>query len=321
MLRGEHQGIRPLQISVLGPLSVTYGNIAIAPSAAKPRTVLALLAVRASSVVAVDELVHELWSDAVPRSAKAVVQTYIMHLRKLIDGANRDDHRDQNCPQGKTIVVTRPGGYQLTAESTEVDMWQFDQLGALGHRARELGDLKQASQSFAKALEWWKGRPLLDVQTGGLLTCQAKRLEEARLNMLDRKFEVDLRLGRQHEVLGELTAQVSSYPTHEGLCAHLMLALYRSGRRAEAVAVYRQLHASMVQQQALEPSPALRRLHRSMLGSDRGSAELTDLWQRATKRGRDQTLANGRPGRISPDVAAISWDVATEPTLRPAANS
>ncbi|WP_258907911.1 MULTISPECIES: AfsR/SARP family transcriptional regulator [Actinokineospora] len=274
------------------------------PSAAKPRTVLALLAVHANTVVPVDAMVAELWGKDRPRSAKTVIQTYIMHLRKLVDSLLPGG-------VGKQIVATRPGGYMLDAEGTSLDMRHFDQSAAAGHRAREAGELTEASQHFAEALSWWQGRPLLDIQLGETLTYQVKRLEEAWLNVLDRKIEVDLRLGRHHELLGELTAMVARHPTHEGLCAHLMLALYRSGRRPEALDVYRQLHTRMVEQQALEPSPALRRLHRSMLVSDRGSADLTDLWQGAAVQGRPSVPA-ARSGAISPELAAIPWNAHPE---------
>jgi SARP family transcriptional regulator, regulator of embCAB operon len=298
-----------VEIRVLGPLEVRYSGVAIVPSAAKPRTVLALLAVHANTVVPVDALVAELWGKDRPRSAKTVIQTYIMHLRKLVDSLLPGG-------VGKQVVATRPGGYVLDSAGTSVDMWHFDESAAAGHRAREAGELTEASQHFADALRWWQGRPLLDIQTGDALTFQVKRLEETWLNVLDRKIEVDLRLGRHHELLGELTALVARHPTHEGLCAHLMLALYRSGRRPEALDVYRQLHTRMVEQQALEPSPALRRLHRSMLVSDRGSADLTDLWHGATAHGRPGVPA-ARSGAISPELAAMPWNahpVETTPT-------
>ncbi|MGX7828486.1 AfsR/SARP family transcriptional regulator [Actinokineospora sp. 24-640] len=298
---GRREGVGgALEIKILGPLDVRHCGVAIVPSAAKPRIILALLAVHAKTVVPVDALVAELWGKEVPRSAKPVVQTYIMHLRKLVDSVL------PGAAVGKKLVATRPGGYMLDADEASVDMWNFDQRAAAGHRAREAGELTEASQHFAEALSLWQGRPLLDIQTGESLSFQVKRLEEAWLNVLDRKIEVDLRLGRHHELLGELTALVARHPTHEGLCAHLMLALYRSGRRPEALEVYRRLHARMVDEQALEPSPALRRLHRSMLVSDRGSADLTDLWQGAG--GRQVAPATGRFGGISPELAAMPWN-------------
>ncbi|GAA4423402.1 hypothetical protein GCM10023148_25230 [Actinokineospora soli] len=284
-----------------------YASTAIALSAAKPRTVLATLAVNVNTVVPMDVMISELWGHLRPRSAKAVIQTYILQLRKHIATVlgGRVDDPDRVAKQ---LVATRPGGYVLNADDACVDMQNFDRLAMAGHRERELGDLQAASRNFSEALSWWQGRPLLDVQTGLSLDSHVRRLEESRLNVLDRRIEVDLRLGRHYELLGELTALVGQYQTHEGLCAHLMLALYRSGRRSEALDVYRRVRTRMVEDLALEPSPALRRLHRSMLVSDRSSGSLTDDWQAvSTTSGAYRSLPGPRQGTIPVELAAASW--------------
>jgi DNA-binding SARP family transcriptional activator len=110
-----------------------------------------------------------------------------------------------------------------------------------------------------------------------------QRLEEARLNALDCRIDADLRLGRHHELLGELSALVSQYRTHEGLCAHLMLALYRSGRRGAAVNAYGRLHSCLSSELGLEPSAQLQRLQRTMLTAGRDSADLDASWHEATE--------------------------------------
>ncbi|QIS15560.1 AfsR/SARP family transcriptional regulator [Nocardia arthritidis] len=271
-----------LDISLLGNLSVRIDGRSIVPSAAKPRVILALLAANVDSVVSVESITNEIWGNAAPRSARTVIQNYIMALRKLASPTN-----------GATVkeyLRTHSGGYMLAAESASVDMYRFDRASSAGHRAREMGDLEQASQHFADALAVWRGRPLADIRVGNTLGMLAGRLEEARLNVLDRKAEVDLRLGRHHEVLGDLTSLAGQYPTHEGFCAHLMLALYRSGRRPEALHVYRRLRTRMVEDQALEPSPTLRRLHSSMLSGDR------------------TTVSSGIPS----DLAARPWTLHAE---------
>lgn len=291
-----------LEIRVLGPLEVVHHDVSVTPSATKPRTVLALLAINANTVVPLDAIIAELWGDTTPRSARAVVQTYVMQLRKQAAKAlvGRVEDPDRAA---RELVRTQPGGYVLAAGELSVDAWAFERLTTAGHRERESGDLKAASRSFSDALAWWRGGPLLDVQAGAVLDSHAKRLQEAHLNALDRRIEVDLRLGRHYELLGELTALVNRYPTHEGLCAHLMLALYRSGRRSEALEVYRDVRARMIADLALEPSPALRRLHRSMLVSDRAPTDLTDTWQATVVPPR-------RPaGPIPADLAATSWDI------------
>ncbi|RZS36576.1 DNA-binding SARP family transcriptional activator [Herbihabitans rhizosphaerae] len=256
-----------MDIDVLGPLAVRIDGVSVTPTAAKPRKVLAMLAVHADEVVPAPSLFEELWGDAPPRTATTTVQTYVLHLRNLITTALRGN-ADREYADAKQVLATRPGGYVLNTGGGTVDVREFDRLAAAGHRARELGDYEDAARSFTEALSTWRGKALVDVQVGALLEVEVHRLEEARLNVLDRRIDADLRLGRHHQLLGELSALVSRHRTHEGLYAHLMLAMYRSGRRGEAVEVYRKLRACLAHDLGLEPSPTLRRLHRSMLDAD-----------------------------------------------------
>lgn len=261
-----------MDIDVLGPLAAREGGVSVAPTAAKPRKVLAMLAVHADQVVPMASLFEELWGEDIPRSANTTVQTYILHLRNLI-GTALSQSATSELRDPKRILVTYPGGYLLDTMGGRVDVRDFDRLAMAGHRARELGDFESASKSFSEALTIWRGRALVDVQSGSLLEVEAHRLEEARLNVLDRRIDADLRLGRHHELLGELAGLVGRYRTHEGMHAHLMLALYRSGRRGEAIDVYRRLRTCLVNELGLEPSPSLRRLQHAILMSDPRLAE------------------------------------------------
>lgn len=261
-----------MDIDVLGPLVARECGTSVVPTAAKPRKVLAMLAVHADQVVPMASLFEELWGEDIPRSANTTVQTYILHLRNLIGAALQESPAD-GPKDAKRVLVTYPGGYLLDTMGGRVDVHEFDRLAALGHRAREMGDYEAASRNFGDALAIWRGRALVDVQTGQLLEVEAHRLEEARLNVLDRRIDADLRLGRHHELLGELAGLVGRYRTHEGLHAHLMLALYRSGRRGEAIDVYRRMRTGLVNELGLEPSPSLRRLQHAILMSDRRLAE------------------------------------------------
>jgi SARP family transcriptional regulator, regulator of embCAB operon len=260
-----------VDIDVLGPLTARQGGSSVVPTAAKPRKVLAMLTVHADQVVPMASLFEELWGEDIPRSANTTVQTYILHLRNLIGAALAQF--EGGPTDAKRVLVTYPGGYLLDTMGGRVDVREFDKLAALGHRARELGDYETASRHFTDALAIWRGRALVDVQTGPLLEVEAHRLEEARLNVLDRRIDADLRLGRHHELLGELAGLVGRYRTHEGLHAHLMLALYRSGRRGEAIDVYRRMRTGLVNELGLEPSPSLRRLQHAILMSDRRLTE------------------------------------------------
>lgn len=261
-----------MDIEVLGPLAARESGSSIVPTAAKPRKVLAMLAVHADQVVPMASLFEELWGEDIPRSANTTVQTYVLHLRNLI-GAALEQSPTEGPVDAKRVLVTYPGGYLMDTMGGRVDVRDFDRLAALGHRARELGDFEAASRQFSEALAIWRGRALVDVQTGPLLEVESHRLEEARLNVLDRRIDADLRLGRHHEMLGELAGLVGRYRTHEGLHAHLMLALYRAGRRGEAIDVYRRMRTGLVNELGLEPSPSLRRLQHAILMSDRRLTE------------------------------------------------
>lgn len=270
-----------MEVDVLGPLAVSRKSASIVPTASKPRTVLAMLAIRANRYVPLSSLMDELWVTEKPASARTAMQSYILHLRKRI-AATACRHPDGPLPAAKDVLVTLPGGYLLRATDDRVVLDTFELLAAAGHRAREQGDFQAASENFAKALGLCRGRVLADVQVGPHLRMEVERIEESRLNVLDRRIESDLRLGRHHELLSELRSIISRHPTHEGLCAHLMLALYRSGRRSEALDVYQRMRATLVSELGLEPSPALRRLQRSMLISDNGLSELNVTWDVST---------------------------------------
>ena len=135
----------------------------------------------------------------------------------------------------------------------------------MGYRAMDAEDFAGASRVLGEALALWSGSALADVKAGVPLGLEVRRLEETRLCALYQRIEADLRLGRHREVLGELSGLVSRYRTHENLHGQFMLALYRSGRRGEALSVYQRLHQALVRDLGLEPSAELRRLQRAML--------------------------------------------------------
>ncbi len=258
-----------MDIDVLGTLAVRHKGVSITPTAPKPRQVLALLALRAGQVVAVGALSEELWGSKPPRSARATLQTYILQLRELITAALENgpgDDAGKRC-QAKDVLLTVPGGYLLKGGDGTSDVREFERLAGSWYRAMDAEDYPQAARLLREALELWTGPALADVHTGPHLQTEVKRLEESRLCALDQRVEADLRLGRHRELLAELTVLVNRYPTHESLCGQYMLALYRSGRRGEALDAYQRLRATLVRTLGLEPSPALAKLQRSILMS------------------------------------------------------
>jgi DNA-binding SARP family transcriptional activator len=256
-----------MDIELLGPLTVRQGGVSLTPTPAKLRTLVAVLALNAEQTVSVSSLREELWGEDVPRCAHATLQTYILHLRRLVKAA-LDEEPGADPADVKRIVATCPGGYQLNLMGGRMDVGEFDRHAADGYRAHALGDFTAASKHFAQALALWRGPALVDVQVGDVLGPQVHRLEEARLNVLERRIDAELRLGHHHELLGELAGLVDRHRTHEGLHAHYMVALYRSGRQCEAVAAYRHLRSHLVNQLGMEPVPSLQRLHHAILASD-----------------------------------------------------
>jgi DNA-binding SARP family transcriptional activator len=258
-----------VDIDVLGTLAVRLNGVSITPTAPKPRQVLALLALRAGQVVPVGVLAEELWGSKPPRSARATLQTYILQLRELIAAALENGAGDDTGPrrQAKDVLLTVPGGYLLKSGDGTSDAREFERLSGSGYRAMDAEDYPQAARLLRQALELWTGPALADVHAGPQLRTEVKRLEESRLCALDQRVEADLRLGRHRELLAELTVLVNQYPMHESLCGQYMLALYRSGRRGEALDAYQRLRATLVRAMGLEPSPALAKLQRSILMS------------------------------------------------------
>ncbi|MEU5599863.1 AfsR/SARP family transcriptional regulator [Streptomyces sp. NPDC020298] len=259
-----------MDIDVLGALDVRENGVSVAPTAPKPRQVLALLALHADRVVPVASLIEELWSDRPPRSARTTLQTYVLQLRELIAAAlTRDTGREPGAePEQRTakdVLLTLPGGYLLSSGDGTSDVREFERLAGTGYRAMDAGDFAGASRTLGSALALWSGAAFADVHAGVQLSMEAKRLDESRLCALDQRIDADLRLGRHREVLAELTVLTSRYRTHETLHAQFMLALHRSGRRGEALAVYQQLRTTLGRDLGLEPSPRLRRLQHSIL--------------------------------------------------------
>ncbi|MEU9284559.1 AfsR/SARP family transcriptional regulator [Streptomyces sp. NPDC048275] len=300
-----------MDTDILGTFAVREKGVSVTPTAPKPRQVLALLVLNVDQVVSVGMLAEELWGARPPRSARPTLQTYILQLRELItaalghgghagsgsDGGQGGDLAGAGAGAGgggggaKDVLLTVPGGYLLKSGGGRSDVRVFEQLAGRGYRAMDAGDFPEAARQLREALALWRGPALTDVHAGSHLATQVKRLEETRLCALDQRIEADLRLGRHRELLAELTVLVTRYPTHESLCGQYMLALYRSGRRGEALDAYQRLRATLVRGLGLEPSAALGKLQRSILmarpdGSPAGGTPGTPGTPGATGTGR-----------------------------------
>ncbi|MDR6980672.1 DNA-binding SARP family transcriptional activator [Streptomyces sp. 3330] len=259
----------------MGTLEITLNGAAVMPTAPKPRQLLALLALHAGRVVPVASLTEELWGDRPPRTARTILQTYVLQLRELITAALGKGQQDDGAARtAKDVLVTAPGGYLLDSAGGTLDVRELERLTGVGYRAMRDGDFQGAARHLGEALALWTGPAFADVQAGPQLEMEARRLEEMRLCALDQRIEAELRLGRHRDLLVELTVLVNRYPTHENLHGQYMLALHRSGRRGEALEAYRRIRTTLVRELGLEPSAALRRVQQMILmaGPETGPA-------------------------------------------------
>lgn len=246
---------------VLGPLHVGVAGEDRTPSASKVRQVMALTLLRANHVVSLDTLTEELWGDCPPRSAVSTAQTYIYQIRRLL----ADDTLGER--ESRTIR-TAPPGYVLTVGPGELDAWEFEHMLEQARVHIDFDRREQAVQVLDEALELWNGHALADVTQGPLLQRYAAQLEERRILALELRLSVNMSLGRHRQLVAELKALSMSYPYHEWFHAQLMIALQRSGRRAEALSAFHQARQLLNDQLGVEPSADLRLIHQSILEED-----------------------------------------------------
>ncbi|TXR96355.1 AfsR/SARP family transcriptional regulator [Streptomyces sp. col6] len=245
-----------VRFGILGPLEVSGG----APAAAKLRGVLGTLLVRANEVVSVDSLIDELWPDSPPRTAATTLQVYVSHLRKALRTAG--PHHD-----AETLLTRRPG-YLARVTPDELDSTAFLDLSRRGHLALHDGDFAGAADLQRRALALWRGPLLSDIPHGPLLEGAAVRMDEARTTALDERVRAELHLGMHRQLVPELHELAAEYPLREEFHAHLMVALYRCGRQAEALRVFTLLRQTLVDELGIEPGPRSRRLQRLILAGD-----------------------------------------------------
>jgi DNA-binding SARP family transcriptional activator len=243
-----------VEFRVLGPVEAVADGHPVPLPAAKPRALLVLLLLRRNRVVPVSDLVADLWSDEPPETATKALQVYVSQLRKAI-GADR--------------VLTTPRGYSLRVEEGELDLDVFEQLVRVGRERLGAGDAEGASQRLEQALALWRGPALAEFGEEPFARDAGGRLEASRLAAAEDRIEADLALGRHDRLIAELEELVGRHPFQERLRGQLMLALYRSGRQADALELYRRTRETLVEELGIEPGPALQELERSILRHDR----------------------------------------------------
>ena len=271
--------------------------------AAKQRALLVLLLLRRGQLVPTSVLVEELWGGRPPATAVKTVQVYIAELRKLL---------------GKGLIVTRPGGYLLDTEPATVDVVCFDGLVAQGRELIAAGEMVAARERLGEALALWRGPPLAEFQDEAFARDEIRRLEELHLLARELLLETELGLGRHAEAVPELETLIREHPLRENLRRLLILALYRSGRQADALAAYRDTRTTLLDQLGLDPGEALQELETAILNHDpaleptalvagrRETVPRTNLPVPHNSVGRSRQRAGrnrraARSGRASPD--------------------
>jgi YVTN family beta-propeller protein len=245
-----------MDFRILGPLEVLDEERLLDVGGGKQRSILALLLMNANEVVSSDRLIDELWPDAPPPTAAKIVQAHVSRLRKALDGS------------GEGILLTRGHGYLLHVEPGQLDVERFRRLLDAGRQALAAGDADRGAEMLRDALALWRGPPLADFAYDSFAQEGIARLEELRVSALEERIDADLALGRHDAVVEELEQLVARHPLRERLRGQLMLALYRSGRQAEALEVYRDARRTLADELGLEPGPSLRQLERAILAHD-----------------------------------------------------
>src|SRR2546421_9598153 len=237
------------EFRILGPLEVADGEEVLPLTGQKQRALLALLLLNPNRVVSTDRIMDALWGEQVPRTAATSLQNFVSQLRKLL---------------GSDVLVTKPPGYQLRVAADQLDLEKFVHLveESRGEPAAE------RTTTLRRALALWRGPPLADLGFEAFAQSEIARLEELRLAALEDQVDAELEGGGHSALVGELEAYADEHPLRERLRSQLMLALYRSGRQAEALQIYHDTRRVLVDELGIEPSPTLQQLHGAILRQD-----------------------------------------------------
>ncbi|HEX6675525.1 MAG TPA: BTAD domain-containing putative transcriptional regulator [Actinomycetes bacterium] len=287
-----------MEFLVLGPLEVRGSARPLGPPGGKQAGLLALLALHANQVVATDRLIHALWGERPPPSARQALQNHVSSLRKLLAGGD-----------GDAVLRTRDPGYVLAVEQERVDAFRFERLADAGRQALADGDPADAAALLRQALALWRGPALPELAEWAASWPELTALADRRISVTEDRVEADLALGRHRELVGELDLLVGQHPLREQLRGQQMLALYRSGRQADALAAYRDARRVLVEGLGFEPTVGLQRLEQAILAQDpaldllaplrAGGARATEAAGRTPVWRQGRSLPDGDGGTLS----------------------
>ncbi|GAA3001988.1 AfsR/SARP family transcriptional regulator [Streptosporangium longisporum] len=249
-----------LRFAVLGPVRAWRGGTELDLGTPLQRSILAMLLLRESRAVTPAEMIDAIWGEDAPPRALGALRTYVSRLRSVLEPGR--------SPRTRPELLTSVGrGYALRADGSTLDLLLFERGVSEAEAARRAGDLAGAAESLRACLALHTGEPLAGA-VGPYAEHQRGRLTERRMNVLEVLMDLDLELGRHADVLSDLIALVGDHPLRERLRAQLMLAYYRCGRRAEALAAFADTRATLIEELGIEPGPDLTSMHRSILNDD-----------------------------------------------------
>jgi YVTN family beta-propeller protein len=249
------------EFGILGPLEVRRAGCVVPLGGPRQRAVLALLLLEANRVVSLDRLAEDVWGGHPPEGWVTTVQIYVSHLRQALEPGRARGAAGE-------VLVTRNPGYLLRVDGARLDAARFEHGFTAGRAALEAGRYAEAAGTLRQALGLWRSGVLADLADYAFTRPEAARLEELRLAAVEARVDADLALGRHHALTAELEQLVAGHPLREGLHGQLMLALYRCGRQADALAAYLRVRDLLAGELGIDPGEPLQRLHASVLAHD-----------------------------------------------------
>jgi DNA-binding SARP family transcriptional activator len=239
-----------LRFSVLGTVRVTRAGQPVRCGGVRLRTLLATLLLRANQPVSLEGIGERLWDDTRPVQVRRVIQTYVVRLRRVLDG--------------RDLIHTDPGGYLIRVDADQLDLLRFDRLLGM---AAATPDVARRAALLSEALGQWRGSACADIASSVLHSRDVTPIVERRLDAEEQLIDAELALGRHAARIPQLRRLVVEYPLRERFTAQLMVALHRSGRQADALSAYLRTRAVLVEELGIEPGAELQRVHRQVLGA------------------------------------------------------
>ncbi|GAA1027981.1 MULTISPECIES: AfsR/SARP family transcriptional regulator [Amycolatopsis] len=295
---------RRLLIELLGPISATYDGAVLDLGPAFQRTILAILALRSNTVVSREELIDAVWGDRPPRTVEGSIYTYISKLRRALEPSLNRSHEAR-------LLLSNRHGYCLQLDDDAIDVRVFETAIAEGRARFSRGELPKALDAWQSALDMSHGQPLGDA-VGPFAEAARLRLGELRLDVLEQRSEALLALGRNADILAELPSLIGERPMRERPYELLMLALYRSGRQADALQTYQRARTLLIDELGIEPGASLRALHERILADDPDLRSLDAEPSGMNSAPSPQAIA---PGQLPHDVSGFTGREAEQKRL------